>query len=478
LKDLTDLALDKATRLGASYVDIRIIRTQYESISAKNEKVSDIGRTEDEGFGVRVIADGAWGYASSSLVTRSEIERVSAAAVDIARASATLKREDVNLAPEEPHVDVWRTPFDKDPFHIPLETKIDLLLRINAEMMKVKDIKVARSQMRFVRELQFFANNEGSFIEQELLRSGAGYSATAVGDGDMQIRSFPDSHGGQFMCKGYELVEELPLLENAEATAEEASALLRAPKCPEKKTDLILGGSQLVLQIHESVGHPTELDRVLGTEANYAGTSFVTIDKLGKLQYGSPIVNIVADSTIPHGLATVGYDDEGVQAQRWHIIENGIFVGYLTSRETAPVIGEERSRGAMRADGWQRIPLIRMTNISLMPGEWTLDDLIADTKDGIYMDTNRSWSIDQQRLNFQFGAEIAWEIKNGKKTQMLKNPVYQAITPVFWNSCDAICNEDHFVLWGLANCGKGQPGQTAEMSHGAAPARFRNVQVF
>jgi len=459
-------------------VDIRIIRTQYESISAKNEKVSDIGRTEDEGFGVRVIADGAWGYASSSLVTRSEIERVSAAAVDIARASATLKREDVNLAPEEPHVDVWRTPFDKDPFHIPLETKIDLLLRINAEMMKVKDIKVARSQMRFVRELQFFANNEGSFIEQELLRSGAGYSATAVGDGDMQIRSFPDSHGGQFMCKGYELVEELPLLENAEATAEEASALLRAPKCPEKKTDLILGGSQLVLQIHESVGHPTELDRVLGTEANYAGTSFVTIDKLGKLQYGSPIVNIVADSTIPHGLATVGYDDEGVQAQRWHIIENGIFVGYLTSRETAPVIGEERSRGAMRADGWQRIPLIRMTNISLMPGEWTLDDLIADTKDGIYMDTNRSWSIDQQRLNFQFGAEIAWEIKNGKKTQMLKNPVYQAITPVFWNSCDAICNEDHFVLWGLANCGKGQPGQTAEMSHGAAPARFRNVQVF
>ena len=478
MKDLTDLALDKATRLGASYVDIRIIRTQYESISAKNEKVSDIGRTEDEGFGVRVIADGAWGYASSSLVTRSEIERVSAAAVDIARASATLKREDVNLAPEEPHVDVWRTPFDKDPFHIPLETKIDLLLRINAEMMKVKDIKVARSQMRFVRELQFFANNEGSFIEQELLRSGAGYSATAVGDGDMQIRSFPDSHGGQFMCKGYELVEELPLLENAEATAEEASALLRAPKCPEKKTDLILGGSQLVLQIHESVGHPTELDRVLGTEANYAGTSFVTIDKLGKLQYGSPIVNIVADSTVPHGLATVGYDDEGVEAQRWHIIENGIFVGYLTSRETAPVIGEERSRGAMRADGWQRIPLIRMTNISLMPGEWTLDDLIADTKDGIYMDTNRSWSIDQQRLNFQFGAEIAWEIKNGKKTQMLKNPVYQAITPVFWNSCDAICNEDHFVLWGLANCGKGQPGQTAEMSHGAAPARFRNVQVF
>jgi len=477
LKDLTNLALDTATQFGASYVDIRIIRTQYESVSAKNEKVSGMGRSEDEGFGVRVIADGAWGYASSSLVTKAEVERISAAAVETARASALLKKIDVSLAPEKPHVDVWRTPFEKDPFKVPLETKIDLLLRINDEMMKVKDIKVATSRMHFVRELQFFASSEGSFIEQEILRGGAGYSATAVGDGDMQVRSFPDSHGGQFMCKGYEVVEECPLVENAQRVAAEAAALLKAPKCPEMKTDLILGGSQLALQIHESIGHPTELDRVLGTEANYAGTSFATIDKLGKLQYGSPLVNIVADSTVPHGLATVGYDDEGVEAQKWYIIEKGLFVGYLTSRETAPIVGEERSRGAMRADGWQRIPLIRMTNMSLMPGEWTLDDLIADTKDGIYMDTNRSWSIDQKRLNFQFGTEIAWEIKNGKKTRMLKNAVYQSTTPEFWNSCDAICNQDHFVLWGLNNCGKGQPGQTAEMSHGAAPARFKNVQI-
>ncbi len=458
-------------------MDIRIIRTQHESVSAKNEKVSGMGRAEDEGFGVRVIADGAWGYACSNLVTKSEIERISAAAVDTARASALLKKADVSLAPEKLHEDVWRSPFEKDPFEVPLETKIDLLLRINAEMMKVKKIKVATSRIRFVRELQFFASSEGSFIEQEILRGGAGYSATAVGNGDMQVRSFPDSHGGQFMCKGYEVVEECPLVENAQRVAEEAAALLTAPKCPEMKTDLILGGSQLALQIHESIGHPTELDRVLGTEANYAGTSFVTIDKLGKLQYGSPIVNIVADSTVPHGLATVGYDDEGVEAQKWHIIENGVFVGYLTSRETASTVGEARSRGAMRADGWERIPLIRMTNMSLMPGEWTLDDLIADTKDGIYMDTNRSWSIDQKRLNFQFGTEIAWEIKNGKKTRILKNAVYQSMTPEFWNSCDAICDQDHFVLWGLVNCGKGQPGQTAEMSHGAAPARFRNVQI-
>jgi TldD protein len=477
LKDFTDLALDVAKQSGASYADIRIIHTKFEYVSAKNEGLSDVNKTEDEGFGVRVIADGAWGFAASNMITKSEIERVSAQAVEIAKASALLKKSDVSLASEPSHVDVWRTPYVKDPFTVPLETKIDLLLKINAELMKVKDIKVARSQMRFIRESQFFANTDGSFIEQELLRTALGYTATAVGEGDMQVRSYPDSHGWHSMSKGYELVEELPLLENAQRTAEEASALLKAPKCPEMKTDLIISGSQLSLQIHESVGHPTELDRVLGTEANYAGTSFVTTEKMGKLQYGSPIVNIVANSSEPYGLATIGYDDEGVSAQKWHLIENGVFVGYLTSRETASVVGENRSRGAMRADGWQNIPLIRMTNISLMPGEWALDDLIADTKDGIFVDTNRSWSIDQKRLNFQFGTEIAWEIKNGKKTQILKNPVYQGITPEFWNSCDAICNSDHFVLWGVTNCGKGQPGQTAEMSHGAAPARFRNVQM-
>ena len=296
---------------------------------------------------MRVIANGAWGFAASSKVTKSEIERVSAQAVEIAKASASLKKSDVILAPEPAYVGVWRTPYLKDPFSVPLETKIELLLKINTELSKVSDIKVANSQMRFVRELQFFANTDGSFIEQELLRTALGYTATAVGESDMQIRSYPDSHGWHSMSKGYEFVEELPLLENAQRTAEEASALLKAPKCPDMKTDLIISGSQLSLQIHESVGHPTELDRVLGTEANYAGTSFVTTDKLGKLQYGSPIVNIVADSTVTHGLATVGYDDEGVAAQKWHLIENGVFVGYLTSRETALVVNENRSRGAM-----------------------------------------------------------------------------------------------------------------------------------
>ena len=477
MKELTDIALDTATQRGASYADIRIIHTEDESVYAKNEKPSQIDRSDDLGFGVRVIANGAWGFASSNEVNKSEVEKIAVLAVEIAKASATLATEAVSLAPEEPHQDVWQTPVQIDPFQVGIEKKIDLLLEINAELMKVKQIKVANSQMNFTREHQFFANTEGSFIEQTLIFSEVGYSATAVGDGDMQRRSFPSSFGGQGMTKGYELVEELPLLENTRRTAEEAAMLLTAKQCPQRTTDLILEGSQLALQIHESIGHPTELDRVLGTEANYAGTSFATIDKLGKLQYGSPIVNIVADSTVLHGMATVGYDDEGVAAQKWHIIKDGILVGYLTSRETVSAIGGNQSHGAMRAHGWSNIPLIRMTNMSLMPGDWTLEELIADTKDGVYMETNKSWSIDQQRVNFQFATEIAWEIKNGKKIQPLKNPSYQGITTEFWNSCDAICNEDYFVLWGLSNCGKGQPGQVAQMSHGAAPARFRNVKV-
>lgn len=490
MKDLTDTALDTATRHGASYADIRIIQMKSESLDAKNEKPSGLDRSEDIGFGVRVIANGAWGFAHSNNISKTEIERVATLAVDIAKASATLTTEPVQLAPEEPHQDVWRTPVQIDPFTVPIEQKMDLLLKINAELMMVKQIKVASSYMVFDREHQFYASTEGSFIEQELTFSEAGYVAMAAGNDDMQRRSFPSSFGGQCMTKGYELVEELPLLENARRIAEEAAMLLTAKQCPSATTDLILEGSQLALQIHESVGHPTELDRVLGTEANYAGTSFATLDKLGTLQYGSPIVSIVADSTIPHGMATVGYDDEGVAAQKWDIIKDGILVGYLTSRETIHAIfspfgkgaggisnSRERSHGSMRADGWRNIPLIRMTNMNLMPGECKLDELISDTQNGIYMETNKSWSIDQQRVNFQFATEMAWEIKNGKKIQPLKNPSYQGITTEFWNSCDAICNAEHWVLWGLSNCGKGQPGQRAQMSHGAAPARFRNVKV-
>jgi len=471
------LALDVARQRGARYADIRILRIRDEQLRTKNGKVAAVDRTEDMGFGIRVIAEGAWGFSSSQIVTREEIQRVAAEAVAIARASAKVRRRPVEIAAEPPHVDTWRTPFEIDPFTVPLEEKIALLFEIDAILRSVSGIKVAEGSMAFNREIQDFASTEGSYIEQTILRSSAGYAATAVGEGDMQVRSYPTSFSGQTMNKGYELIREWKLVANAKRIAEEAVALLTAPQCPSGDKDIILAGDQLGLQIHESCGHPIELDRVLGSEANYAGTSFLTLEKLRTLQYGSPIVHLVADAVSPGGCGTFGYDDEGVPGQRWDIVKDGLFVGYLTSRETAAAVGENRSRGTMRADGWNRTPIIRMNNVSLMPGAWELEDLIKDTADGIYMETNRSWSIDQLRYNFQFGTEIGWEIKNGKKTRLLKNCTYQGITPEFWNACDAICKEKYWTLWGTPNCGKGEPGQVAATGHGASPARFRKVKV-
>jgi len=294
-------------------------------------------------------------------------------------------------------------------------------------------------------------------------------------------RSYPNSFGGQWQNKGYELIHELKLLENARRVGEEAVALHKAEQCPEGRFDIILDSSQLGLQIHESVGHPIELDRVLGMEANFAGTSFLTLDKLRTLRYGSDLVNVVADARQEHGpgLGTFGFDDEGVPAQCTPIIANGLFTGYLSSRETAHTIGLDRSGGTLRAEGWNRLPMIRMTNISILPGEkpLTLEQLISDTEHGIYFETNKSWSIDDKRYNFQFGCEIGWEIKNGKRTRMLKNPSYSGITTEFWNSMDAICSRDQWTLWGTPNCGKGQPQQVMGTGHGAAPARFRGIQV-
>jgi TldD protein len=254
-------------------------------------------------------------------------------------------------------------------------------------------------------------------------------------------------------------------------------ALLAAPVCPTGTFDIIIDGSQMALQVHESLGHPAELDRVLGTELSFAGGSFLTLDKLGKFQYGSELVNIVADATVPGALGTFGYDDEGVPAQRVDLVREGVFVGYLTSRDTAAKAGLSRSGGAARASGWNRIPLIRMTNINLLPGEGTLSDLIADTDHGIYFETNKSWSIDDRRVNFQFGCEVAWEIKGGRKVRLLKNALYTGITPKFWASCVAISGPEEWRMWGLPNCGKGEPGQVMQVGHGASPAKFRGIQV-
>jgi len=483
MREYTDRALNLAKEKGATYADIRIVRRETQDINVKNGIVQTLSLDGTYGFGVRVIADGAWGFASSNLLEKAEIDRVTKLAVAIAKASAISKAEDVDLGPPEVHVDTYVTPVAKDPFEISLEHKIDYLLRSDKEARSVDGVKVAESTMGFQREHKTFASSEGSFIEQTVIETGVGVVVMAVGDGEMQQRSYPNSFGRHQGTAGYEFVETWDLPSHARQLGEEAVALLSAEQCPSGVKTIILDGPQLGLQIHESCGHPIELDRVFGTEAAFAGTSFLTPEKYNVLQYGSPIVNIVSDAVTPTGLGTYGYDDEGVPAQTTDIVKDGKFVGYLTSRESASQLrrihpsAPERSNGAMRADGWNRIPIIRMNNVSLKPGTWKLDDLIADTDDGIYMITNKSWSIDDRRLNFQFGTELAYEIKNGKLGKMYKNATYTGITPKFWAGCDAICNADHWHVWGTANCGKGQPGQVAHTGHGAAPTRFRNVQV-
>jgi len=476
VKDLTDRALNLAQVKGASYADMRIARRENQEVVVKNGNVEALSIGQSQGFGVRVIVDGAWGFASSSRLSGPEVDRVTALAVQIARASALVKRQEARLDPPRPIVATYRTPVKIDPFAVPLDRKIEILLAADALMRKVEGIKVAEGSIESWREHKTYASTEGSFIEQEIIETGGGIECTAVGHDDVQKRSYPNSFGRHQGTMGFELIEEINLPANAEQIAHEAVQLLTAKQCPSGVTTLILEATQLALQVHESCGHPIELDRVFGTEASYAGTSFLTTDKLGHFRYGSDMVNITADATILGGLGTFGFDDEGVPAQRTPIVRNGIFVGYLTSRETAAMLGRQ-SNGAARADGWNRIPIIRMTNINLEPGTWRFEDLIADTDDGIYMELNKSWSIDDKRLNFQFGTEIAYEIKQGKFGAMLKNATYTGLTPQFWGSCDAICNQDYWNVWGTPNCGKGQPPQTAHVGHGTAPARFRNVRV-
>ncbi len=480
MRDIANRALNIAQVRGATYADIRIVARDTQRIAVKNGRVEALEQDETQGLGVRVIANGAWGFAASSRLEMSEVERVVLQAIAIAKASALTKARDVDLGEPVVSKGAYQTAVKIDPFTVPMADKIALLLQADEEMRRVNGVKVTRGEMVFVRENKTLASTEGSFITQEIVESGCGIVALATDlrSGEVQVRSYPNSVGRHQQTRGYEFIVEQKLVENAPRVAEQAVALLTADPCPsDDAATLILDSSQLALQIHESCGHPIELDRVLGSEAAYAGTSFLTPDKLNNFRYGSEVVNIVADATVPGALGTFGYDDEGVPAQRTDIVKNGLFVGYLTSRETARQLGLGQSNGTMRADGWNRPPIIRMTNINLLPGTWSVDDLIADTDDGLWMETNRSWSIDDKRLNFQFGTEIAWEIKGGKKTRLLKNATYTGITPQFWGACDAVCNEQAWVVWGTPNCGKGQPPQIAHTGHGAAPARFRNVRV-
>ncbi|MFQ6031784.1 MAG: TldD/PmbA family protein [Candidatus Zixiibacteriota bacterium] len=476
MEDKIKETIDYLKKKKVDYADIRHQKTSIEDIKVKNGNVEALSRNDDQGFGIRVIADGAWGFAASSVCSSKEMKRVADQAIQIAKASALTKKENVRLAETEVHKDKYENGYVTDPFRVAIDKKIGLLLDACEIMMKNKKIKVAEGSMEFFKTDKIFVSTEGAFIEQSILESGAGIMATAVDGSEAQRRSYPNSHRGDYASRGYEFVEELKLLENAERIREEAVQLLSANPLPEMETTIIISGNQMALQVHESCGHPTELDRVLGTEISLAGGSFLTMDKLNKLKYGSEKITITADATLPGGLGSFGYDDEGVKAQRVNLVKNGLFVGYQTSRETALVLNQ-KSNAAMRADGWNRIPLIRMTNINLEPGEWELDDLIKDTKSGFLLDMNKSWSIDDKRLNFQFGVEAAWEIKDGKLGKIYKNAVYTGITPQFWNSCDAVCNRKHWHIWGVPNCGKGEPMQIMHVAHGTSPARFRNVKV-
>ncbi len=478
MKELALNALDAAAQRGISYADVRAVELREREITTKNGRAGHVSSSESMGIGIRVIASGRWGFAATDDLTREGIEAAAALAVEIAGASAETGERDVRLAPEDKHEAVWVSPYRVDPFSIPVDRSLAALLAVDAELRHNPGVKLAEASMQFARTRQVFASTAGSLVDQTRVTSGAGYSALSFKDGEIQRRSYPNSFGGQYQLKGYELVDELRLLENAPRIAEEAVALHSADQCPEGEFDLILDSSQLGLQIHESIGHPIELDRVLGSEANYAGMSFLTLDQLDRLRYGSEIVNVTCDATIEHGpgLGTFAFDDEGVPAQRNDIIRGGRFVGYMTSRETASAVGRKRSNGCMRADGWGRIPLIRMTNVSLEPGAQSLEEVFG-AGHAIYMETNRSWSIDDKRYNFQFGCEIAWEMRDGKRIRMLKNPSYSGITTEFWNRCEAIAGREHWTLWGVPNCGKGQPEQVMGTGHGASPARFRGIRV-
>ncbi len=477
MRDLTDRALSTATVRGATYADVRIVRRLEESIAIKTGRVEGVASGETEGFGIRVLVDGAWGFASSLHLETDELDRVAAQAVRIARASATALRRPVVLDDRPAAHGTYATPLVEDPFAIPLERKIGDLLEADRAATRVRGVAYTESSYGAQREWKTFAASDGSYTEQEITHVGAAVEANAIEGDEHQRRSYPDAGGG-WSAGGYENIRALDLAGHAEALAEEAVELLSAPQCPSGRFTVVLDPSQLYLQVHESCGHPTELDRVFGTEASYAGTSFLTTDKLDQgFRYGSDLIDIVADATAPGGMGTFGWDDEGVAAQAVPLVKAGIFVGYLSSRETAPRIGR-RSGGAMRADGWNRIPLIRMTNVNLLPKPgMSLDEIVQDTDEGLYLSSNRSWSIDDRRLNFQFATEVAREIKGGKLGRLYKNPTYTGITYEFWRSCDAVGDERSFRMLGTPNCGKGEPGQGGHVGHAVSGARFRNVQI-
>jgi TldD protein len=471
LQDLTDAAAGRA-----EYADARFVSTRTESLSTRNGEVERVESDESEGIGVRVRVGGAWGFAAVSGTERAAAETALQRALEVAAAQPAAPA--TPLAAEPPAVGSYEVPVERDPFEVSLEDKLAVLGEADAALRAEPEVAVSLARFQAVRTRKLFASTEGALCEQLITECGGGMMAVAVDGDETQTRSLPSWHAGHMEQGGYECFVALGLPSQAPRVAAEAAALLHAPACPSGRTTLILAGDQLASQLHESIGHAVELDRVLGFEASYAGTSFVAAEALGSLRYGSPVVNVTADSTHPGGLGSYRWDDEGVEGHATPIVRDGVLAGFLSSRESAAAIGLERSGGCMRADGFARQPIVRMTNVSLDPGEaGSLDDLIASTERGLLIDTNRSWSIDDRRLNFRFEGETGWEIVDGRLGRLVRNPSYAGNTPEFWGSCDAVCSASEWRLHAVLDCGKGEPGQTMHVSHGCAPARFRDVEV-
>ncbi|GIE79560.1 peptidase C69 [Actinoplanes philippinensis] len=470
--DEAGAAVQAALDAGARYADARVMVRRSETMSARDGDVEDLGFDESAGLGVRALVGSGWGFYAVPDLAEGSARAAGRRAAQIAAASAAVPGLPADLVPAGPITASWASDCVIDPLGVPLSDKGDLLVRAT-EAAKAEGADVAEANYAVWDTRKWFVSSEGHRIEQHIRECGAGVTAIAIGDGEVQRRSWP-SHRGQFGTRGWELVEEIDLVGNAPRMAQEARALLTAPLCPSGETTLVLGGEQLALQIHESVGHAIELDRILGWEAAFAGTSWLDLSRLGSLRYGSELMNITIDPTFPGALGSFGFDDEGTPAVKRHAVRDGLWVGVLAGRDSAAIAGLDYA-GSVRSDGWSRLPMVRMTNVGLEPGPHTLDEIIAATGDGVFMDVNRSWSIDDRRLNFQFGCEIGYEIKNGKLGRMLRNPTYTGIGPRFWQSMDMLSNET--IAWGTPNCGKGQPGQIGHTGHPAAPARFTNVRV-
>jgi TldD protein len=468
-------ALDTAVARGAAYADVRFEADRSERAEVRNGAVAELSDETSTGYGIRALFDGAWGFAASADLSEAGVDAAAARAVEIARAGAAVATRRFAEAPADRYVDSYATPLERDPATVPLGERVALLLAAERALHAAPAVRVGRAWIDLWRIDKVFYSTSGSRIAQVLYQTGSGISALAADGSDAQDRSYPGDIG-LYQGGGWEIVEAARLGENAQRIGEEAAQLLTAPQCPSGEFDVILGGSQVSLQIHESCGHAAELDRIMGWEANFSGTSFLDPAELGRLRYGSPIVNIEIDNTLPRGLATVAYDDEGARSVRSDVIRDGMLVGFEMSRDTARTIGRE-TNACVRAQSWQFVPMIRMCNLNLRPGDVPFEALFEDVAHGVYMESNRSWSIDDHRLNFQFGCQIGWEIRGGKRGRMLKNPTYAGVTPQFWGSCDAIADAASWVAWGTPNCGKGEPMQTGRTAQAAAPARFRNVRV-